>query len=248
MNNASSRTRFGRGALLRRWLLLLLLSAFGLQLYFVARVAMMRFVDPYSTAFERSQILQILKSDARFRWRQQWVPSARIHVSLSRAVIASEDDVFASHDGVQWQAIEKAWTRNEKAQARSNQKGKTPKVVGGSTITQQLAKNLFLSGERNFLRKGQELVITLALEAFLSKQRILEIYLNHVEWGKGVFGAQAAAQHYFSKPASRLQSWESARLAVMLPRPKYFEKLPQSPYLAERAQVIQGRMASAVLP
>ena len=121
-------------------------------------------------------------------------------------------------------------------------------MVGGSTITQQLAKNLFLSGERNFLRKGQELVITLALETFLSKQRILEIYLNHVEWGKGVFGAQAAAQHYFSKPAAQLNSWESARLAVMLPRPKYFEKLPQSPYVAERAQVIQGRMASAVLP
>ena len=248
MNKATARKSFGRGALLRRWLLLVVLSGLGLQLYFVARVAMMRFVDPQSSAFERSQIVQILKSDQSFRWRQQWVPATRIHPSLSRAVIASEDDLFASHDGVQWQAIEKAWTRNEKAQARASGNGKAPKVVGGSTITQQLAKNLFLSGERNFLRKGQELVITLALETFLSKQRILEIYLNHVEWGKGVFGAQAAAQHYFSKPASQLNPRESARLAVMLPRPKYFEKLPQSPYLAERAQVIQGRMASAVLP
>lgn len=248
MSKSASVRTLGRGRLFRRWLVLVLLSGLGLQLYFVARVAMMRYVDPQSTAFERSQIVQILTSNQNFRWRQQWMPAARIHTSLSRAVIASEDDLFASHDGVQWQAIEKAWTRNEKAQARSAAKGKTPKVVGGSTITQQLAKNLFLSGERNLLRKGQELVITLALETFLSKQRILEIYLNHVEWGKGVFGAQAAAQHYFSKPAAQLNSWESARLAVMLPRPKYFEKLPQSPYVAERAQVIQGRMASAVLP
>ena len=248
MNNTSTRTRVSPGQLFRRWLLFVVVSVLGLQLYFVARVAMMRFVDPHSSAFERSQIVQILKTDQRFRWRQQWVPAFRIHSSLGRAVIASEDDLFSSHDGVQWQAIERAWTRNEKAQIRSISKGKTPKVVGGSTITQQLAKNLFLSGERNFLRKGQELLITLALETFLSKQRILEIYLNHVEWGRGVFGAQAAAQHYFSKPASQLNAWESARLAVMLPRPKYFEKLPQSPYLAERAQVIQARMASAVLP
>lgn len=248
MSHAAPRTRFSRGQLFRRWLLLMVLAFLGLQLYFVARVAMMRFVDPQSSAFERSQIVQQLKSDNRFRWRQQWVPASRIHSSLGRAVIAAEDDLFASHDGVQWQAIERAWMRNEKAQIRSSSKGKAPKVVGGSTITQQLAKNLFLSGERNFLRKGQELLITLALETFLSKQRILEIYLNHVEWGKGVFGAQAAARHYFSKPASQLNTWESARLAVMLPRPKYFEKLPQSPYLAERAQVIQGRMSSAVLP
>ena len=248
MSNPSYVRSVGPGRLFRRWLMLVLLSGLGLQLYLVARVVMMRYVDPNSTAFERSQIVQILKSEPSFRWRQQWMPASRIHTSLSRAVIASEDDLFASHDGVQWQAIEKAWTRNEKAQARSSANGKAPKVVGGSTISQQLAKNLFLSGERNFLRKGQELVITLALETFLSKQRILEIYLNHVEWGKGVFGAQAAAQHYFSKPAAQLNGWESARLAVMLPRPKYFEKLPQSPYLAERAQVIQGRMASAVLP
>lgn len=236
------------GRLFRRWLLLVVLSGLGLQIYFVARVIAMRYVDPQSTAFERSQIMQMLQSEHGLRWRQQWMPTNRINTSLSRAVIASEDDMFASHDGVQWQAIQKAWQRNEKAQARTPPTGKAPKVVGGSTITQQLAKNLFLSGERNFLRKGQELVITLALETFLSKQRILEIYLNHVEWGKGVFGAQAAAQHYFSKSATGLSSWEAARLAVMLPRPKYFEKLPQSPYLAERAQTIQARMGAAELP
>ena len=242
-------TSFSRAlSLFKRWLVLVLLSCLGLQVYFLARVAMMRYVDPQSTAFERSQILQVHSSENGFRWRQQWVPAARIHPSLSRAVIASEDDLFASHDGVRWEAIEKAWQRNEKAQARSSVSGKAPKVVGGSTITQQLAKNLFLSGERHFLRKGQELLITLALETCLSKQRILEIYLNHVEWGRGVFGAQAAALHYFGKPASQLQPWESARLAVMLPRPKYFEKLPLSPYLADRTQVILSRMGAAVLP
>lgn len=232
----------------RRFAVLLLLAGLGLQLYFLARVFLLRYIDPGSTAFERSQITQLLHNETNLRWRQQWMPAARINTSLSRAVIASEDDMFASHDGVQWQAIEKAWQRNEKAQSRSSSNGKAPKVVGGSTITQQLAKNLFLSGERHFLRKGQELLITLALESCLSKQRILEIYLNHVEWGKGVFGAEAAARHYFSKPAAQLTPWESARLAVMLPRPKYFEKLPQSPYLTDRSQVILGRMGAAVLP
>jgi len=123
-----------------------------------------------------------------------------------------------------------------------------PKIVGGSTITQQLAKNLFLSGERTFIRKGQEFVLTLMLEGLLSKQRILEIYLNHVEWGEGVFGAEAAAQHYFRKHASQLTPWEAARLAVMLPRPKHYEKFPQSEYLAGRSEIIVGRMTHAQLP
>jgi monofunctional biosynthetic peptidoglycan transglycosylase len=125
---------------------------------------------------------------------------------------------------------------------------KAPKVVGGSTITQQLAKNLFLSGERTFLRKGQEFVLTLLLEAVLSKERILEIYLNNVEWGEGVFGAEAAAQHYFRKSAAQLSAYEAARLAVMLPRPKYFEKLPNSSYVAGRAALIARRLEGAELP
>jgi monofunctional biosynthetic peptidoglycan transglycosylase len=120
--------------------------------------------------------------------------------------------------------------------------------VGGSTITQQLAKNLFLSGERTLLRKGQELVLTLLLEQMLGKQRILEIYLNSVEWGEGVFGAEAAAQHYFRKSAAQLSPYEAARLVVMLPRPRYFEKLPNSDYLSARAQVIVARMGDARLP
>jgi monofunctional glycosyltransferase len=120
--------------------------------------------------------------------------------------------------------------------------------VGGSTITQQLAKNLFLSGERTYLRKGQEIVLTFMLEALLSKERILEIYLNSVEWGEGIFGAEAAAQYYFKKPAARLSAYEAARLAVMLPRPKFFEMTPGSGYLASRTQTILARMGDAELP
>jgi monofunctional biosynthetic peptidoglycan transglycosylase len=125
---------------------------------------------------------------------------------------------------------------------------RAPKIVGGSTITQQLAKNLVLSGERSLVRKGQELMLTFLLERMLSKERILEIYLNSVEWGEGVFGAEAAAQHYYRKSASQLSAYESARLAVMLPRPRYFEKLPNSGYLASRASTIAARMRDAELP
>jgi monofunctional biosynthetic peptidoglycan transglycosylase len=230
----------------------------------------MTLVDPQSTAFERSQVWRQWHDKGSWRWRQQWVAYPQIADNLKRAVIAAEDDSFIYHDGVDWDALEKAWQRNAKAEAQAAkqqaaQAAKAPqkkaaapttnkpraravKVVGGSTITQQLAKNLFLSGERTLLRKGQEFVLALLLEALLSKQRILEIYLNNVEWGEGVFGAEAAAQHYFRKPASRLSAYEAARLAVMLPRPKYFEKLPNSSYIAGRANVIVSRLNNAELP
>ncbi len=248
---------------LLRWTLLLALALLGLQLFFVLRIASMALLAPESTAFQRSEAWRIAQEGKNgLRWNQEWVPYARISDNLKRAVIASEDDGFANHDGVDWDAIEKAWQRNAKAEELAakqakKQKGKQPapaantkppKIVGGSTITQQLAKNLFLSGERTFVRKSQEIVLTFALEQLLSKERILEIYLNSVEWGEGVFGAEAAARHYFRKSASQLTAWESARLAVMLPRPKYFEKLPNSGYLTSRAEVIVGRMGSAELP
>jgi monofunctional biosynthetic peptidoglycan transglycosylase len=241
---------------LGRWLLLLVIAVLGLQLFFVLRIALMAVVDPQSSTFERSEAWRIAQKPTGLRWRQQWVPYERIADHLKRAVIASEDDSFVNHDGVDWEAIEKAWQRNAKAeaeaarraQANKPQTQRAPKIVGGSTITQQLAKNLLLSGERTFVRKSQEMVLTFALETFLTKERILEIYLNHVEWGEGVFGAEAAAQHYFRKSAARLTPYEAARLAVMLPRPRYFEKLPQSDYLANRASVIMGRMRDAELP
>jgi monofunctional biosynthetic peptidoglycan transglycosylase len=186
------------------------------------------------------------------------VPGERVSVNLKRAVIASEDGGFADHGGVDWDAIEKAWERNERSEARAEalsrrapaRQGRpvVPKIVGGSTITQQLAKNLFLSGERSVLRKGQELLITLMLEALLDKGRVLEIYLNNVEWGEGVFGAQAAARHYFRVDAAQLAPHQAARLAVMLPAPKRFEKRPASPYLLSRTATIVARMNDVEVP
>lgn len=239
-----------------RWCLLVLLAGLVLQLFFAARIASMAFIAPQSTTFERSQIWQIVSKKGHLPWRQEWVNWKSIAPSLQRAVIASEDSVFTQHGGVWWEALEKAWEKNAKAKAvaeqraqrRPDAKTKNIKIVGGSTITQQLAKNFFLSGERTLLRKGQEMLITLTLETFLTKQRILEIYLNSVEWGEGVFGAEAAAQHYFRKSAARLSDWESARLAVMLPRPRYFEQRAQSAYLANRAETIMARMGDVVLP
>ena len=240
----------------KQWLLLLLVGFVLLQLFFIGRVGFMAVVDPSSTAFERSQAWQIVSSQGRLLWRQAWVPSEQIAKTLKRAVLASEDSAFTSHNGVWWDAVEKAWSKNAKAQAKldalaaqkKNGNVVAPKIVGGSTITQQLAKNLLLSGERTLVRKGQEWVITVALESFLSKKKILTLYLNHVEWGNGVFGAEAAARHYFQKPASQLTEWEAARLAVMLPRPRYFEKLPQSVYLSDRAQTIMVRMNDVAVP
>jgi monofunctional biosynthetic peptidoglycan transglycosylase len=241
---------------LTRWCGLVLLAGLGLQLFFVVRIATMAVWAPKSTSFERSQIWQVVQRHGQLPWRQVWVDRDRISDHLQKAVIASEDSTFNQHGGVWWESLEKAWEKNAKAQAvaeqrvqrRPDAKVAPVKIVGGSTITQQLAKNLFLSGERTLLRKGQEMLITLTMETFLSKGRILEIYLNSVEWGEGVFGAEAAAQHYFRKSADRLTPWEAARLAVMLPRPRYFEQRAQSAYLASRAETIMARAAQVPLP
>ncbi|MFK4703965.1 monofunctional biosynthetic peptidoglycan transglycosylase [Roseateles asaccharophilus] len=233
-----------------RLLAVLVLAVLCLQLWFAGRIALMNVLAPQSTSFQRSEAIRLATEKQRVAWSQQWVDNDQLPASLKRAVIASEDDSFAEHGGVDWDALKGAWKKNEKAQARAEaRKAKAPaKVVGGSTISQQLAKNLFLSGERTLLRKGQELVLTLMLENLLSKQRILEIYLNSVEWGEGLFGAQAAARHYFRTDAARLGVFEAARLAVMLPAPKRFERQPGSPYVLGRAALIVSRMPSAQLP
>ncbi len=248
-------------ATLARLLALLLLCALALQLYFLARVALMVWVDPQSTTFQRSEAWRLLTKTQQPRWSQQWVGYGAISDSLKRAVIASEDAGFSDHSGVEWDALEKAWERNQSAEARADKAnerraGKGPstrppasaRLVGGSTITQQLAKNLFLGSERSLARKGQEFVITLMLEALLSKQRILEIYLNNVEWGEGVFGAEAAARHYFRVGADKLGPTQAAQLSVMLPAPKRFEKRPHSPYVMSRAGTVVARMGAVELP
>ena len=240
---------------------MLAVAVLALQLFFLLRVAAMVVVAPESTTFQRSEIWRIVVERHQLPWSQESVPASRISDNLRRAVIASEDAGFVDHHGVEWDAVEKAWSKNEKAQARveahpgrvrRGADGKprvvTPKVVGGSTISQQLSKNLFLSGERNILRKGQELAITMMLEVVLGKERILTTYLNNVEWGEGVFGAQAASEHYFRTNAATLGPAQAARLAVMLPAPKRFEKSPSSPYVLGRSATIVARMGGVDLP
>ena len=248
-----------------RLLGMVLVATLALQLFFAARIALMRFVGPESTTFQRSEIARLLSEKHALPWAQAWVGRDQLSTNLKRAVIASEDAGFVDHHGVEWDAIQKAWQRNEKAEARAEQiaerstKRAKPgasaakprivaKVVGGSTISQQLAKNLFLSPERTVLRKAQEFVLTMMLEGLLGKDRILTIYLNDVEWGEGVFGAQAAAQHYFRVDAARLNAFQAARLAVMLPAPKRYEKQPASGYIVGRAGTIVARMGDVDLP
>ena len=250
---------------LGRLLGLLVIAALSLQLYFLARVGAMAWLDPQSTAYQRSEAWRLATQKSALAWSHEWLPSARISANLKRAVIASEDAGFADHSGVEWDALEKAWERNQTAEAAfalhdqqvqqrvggrqlASAAGRAPKVVGGSTITQQLAKNLFLGGERSLARKGQEFVVTAFLEALLSKDRILEIYLNSVEWGEGVFGAQAAARRYFHTGAGSLSAAQAARLAVLLPAPKRFEKRPASPYVLGRAATIMARMGAVDVP
>ena len=234
---------------LGRWLAIVLCAAVALQLFFVLRIAFAAWWDPQSTTFQRSEAWRIWHQSAQQRpWKQEWVDYAQISPHLKRAVLTAEDDGFVEHDGVQWDAIERAWERNQKAIEKAQDTAKPVKIYGGSTITQQLAKNLLLSGERSFLRKGQELVLAHLLELFLSKQRILEIYLNNVEWGQGIFGAEAAAQHYFRKHAAQLTPTEAARLAVMLPRPRFYEVNQNSRYLQSRTNAIVRRMHNTPLP
>jgi monofunctional biosynthetic peptidoglycan transglycosylase len=210
-----------------------------LQAWYAAHIAWWRYYTPSSTAFMRAQESVLSEKNPAFKLRYQWQPYAKISVHLKRAVIAAEDSNFTEHEGVDWEAIEKAREKNAK-------RGK--KVAGGSTITQQLAKNLFLSANKSYLRKGQELLISWMLEALLDKERILEIYLNVVEWGEGVFGAEAGAQHYYKISAAQLGPEQAARMAVMLPRPRFYDKNRGSGYLAARSQVILRRMSSADLP
>lgn len=226
-------------------LALLALAFVALQAAIALRVAAMAAIDPQSSAFQRSEAVRIALERHRLPWSHDWVDLAALGTPIQRAVIASEDAGFVEHNGVEWDAIERAWQHNQQASARPASR---IRLVGGSTITQQLAKNLLLSGERTVPRKAEEFAITLMLEALLSKKRILEIYLNNVEWGEGVFGAQSAARHYFRVDAARLAPDQAARLAVMLPAPKRFERRPSSPYVVGRAATIVARMGAVDLP
>jgi monofunctional biosynthetic peptidoglycan transglycosylase len=211
----------------------------AIQLWFFGWIVAWRWINPHETAFMARERLRLQATRPQARLVQQWVPYGRISNHLKRAVITSEDARFSEHEGVDWEAIEKAYETNLKRGKRAR---------GGSTITQQLAKNLFLSPERSYVRKGQELVLAYMIEAAWSKRRILEIYLNVAEWGEGVFGAEAAARHYFGIPAAQLDSEQAARMAAMLPRPKFFDRNRASPYLAQRANAILRYINDAQVP
>jgi monofunctional biosynthetic peptidoglycan transglycosylase len=227
----------------RRWIKWLFLGPILLvllvQLYFFVQICWWTKFNPSMTSFMSAQLDDLREKNPKAALEQQWVPYRAISANLKRAVIASEDANFAEHDGVDWAALEKAYARN-------NTRHKV--VGGGSTITQQLAKNLFLSGSRSYIRKGQEMIIAFMLETVMSKERILEIYLNVVEFGRGVFGAEAAARHYYGVKAANLNAAQSARLAVMLPNPRFYDRHRDTNYLARRTTLIMSRMNSAELP
>ena len=215
------------------------LGTIVVQLWFLSHVIYWNNFNPSSTAFMERRLEAMRAEDRRARLRHQWVPYERISVHLKRAVVAAEDARFLDHEGFDWEAIQKAMTRNEK-------RGKV--VAGASTISQQLAKNLFLSGERSWLRKAQEAAITWMIERTMSKRRILELYLNVAEWGEGVFGAEAAARYHFSMAAASLGPEHAAWLAVILPSPRRYERGQMTPYLLDRASTIYGRMGEAQIP
>ncbi len=194
---------------------------------------------PSSTAFMRARLGVMQEANAAAKLQYAWVPYDKISSNLKRAIIVAEDAKFADHEGFDWEGIQKALEKNQR-------KGKV--VAGGSTISQQLAKNLFLTGERSAIRKGEEALITVMMETILDKERIFEIYLNVIEWGDGIFGAEAAARHYFGVSASRLTREQSAKLAAIVPRPRFYDKNRNAPWLLRKTEIILRRMPQADLP
>jgi monofunctional biosynthetic peptidoglycan transglycosylase len=209
------------------------------QGWYVGWVLWWRVVDPGQTSFMSMRLDALREKNPKAGLKYVWQPYEKIAPSLKRAVVAAEDDKFIDHEGFDWEGIQKALEKNQ-------QKGKV--VAGGSTISQQLAKNLFLSSDKTPWRKAQEAIITVWLELFWSKRRILEVYLNVVEWGEGVFGAEAAARRYFNSGSGQLSAEQAARLAVMLPAPRKFERNPYSDYMNRHTQQILARMHHSVVP
>ena len=222
-----------------RAVLVLLALLLVYQAWLCAHVVWWNFVNPSSSAFMDERLQGLRRSDPRASLEHEWVPYEKISPHLKRALIAAEDANFLEHEGFDWEAIERAYAKNLK-------KGRF--VAGGSTISQQLAKNLLLSGRRSVARKLQEAVITIMIERVMSKRRIFEIYLNVIEWGDGVFGAEAASRHYFRKSARALERWEAARLAAMVPNPRYYDRHRNTRYLERKTRLIVSRMPAAVVP
>ncbi len=227
-----------RRCLVRLFAVVTLLLA-GYQGWILCQVWRLRENNPRTTAFMQNGLARLQSSDPRARLQQRWVPYEQISEHLKRAVIAAEDQRFLDHGGFDMEAIREAYERNAR-------RGRIRH--GGSTISQQLARNLFLSPRRTYARKGEEAVITMMLEHVLSKRRILEIYLNVIEWGNGIYGAETAAQHYYGEAAADLDPEEAARLAAMIPSPRYYTLNPSTPYLEERTEILLGEMEYVRVP
>lgn len=224
---------------IKRALALLFLWLFLYFLWVFLHIAWWIKFNPSSTAFMDSRLAVMQIENPKAKLKHRWVEYSKISNNLKRAVIASEDAKFSQHKGFDWEGIKLAVEKNLK-------KGKF--VAGGSTITQQLAKNLFLSSDRTLWRKLEEVLITLMLESMLSKRRIYEIYLNVIEWGNGVFGAEAAARHYYNKGVYSLSTTQAAKLAVMVPNPRYYDKHRNTRYLNKRTATIKARLRLVKAP
>jgi len=222
-----------------RWFLLAVGILFLYELWIFGHVLWWNWFNPSSSSFMEERVKVLQDKDPEAKLRHKWVPYDKISLNLKRALVAAEDANFMEHEGFDWEAIQKAYEKNLK-------KGKI--VAGGSTISQQLAKNLFLSGRRSSVRKLQEAIITIMIETVMTKQRIFEIYLNSIEWGNSVFGAEAAARYYFNHSAANLDAWEAARLAAMVPKPRYYDRNRDTPWLDAKTNLILERMPSAQVP
>jgi monofunctional glycosyltransferase len=222
-----------------RLLLLTLIALTLVQFWFLACVWYWSSHNPETTAFMRGRIERLREERSAPMLRQQWVPYRNISIHLKRAVIAAEDATFVEHRGFDWKGMRLAMEKNLR-------EGEV--VAGGSTITQQLAKNLFLSPSRNPVRKLRELIIARRLEAALSKARILEIYLNVIEWGDGIWGAEAASRTYFGVPASALSAAQAALLAGAIINPRLLNPAKPTPRLLRRQRMLLARMGGVTPP
>ena len=224
---------------LKRLLLAVVVGLLAYQLWLFGWVLWWNWVNPDSTRFMSIRLDELQVKDPQAQLKRQWIGYERISVHLKRAIIAAEDAKFVDHEGFDWEGIQHAIEKNQ-------QKGRI--VAGGSTISQQLAKNLFLTPQKSLLRKAEEAVITLMIETCWDKRRIFEVYLNVIEWGNGIFGAEAAARHYYGVSAAQLSPEQAARLAGMVPNPRLYDRNPNLPGLGRKAAIILARMASAEIP
>lgn len=218
---------------------LLCLIVIVVQVYFVGQIGLFRWFDPPSSAFMRSEAVRLAQQAEGVAIRHRWVGYDEISRHAKLAVIAAEDTGFMSHPGIEWQAIERALKVNRESGEIAQ---------GGSTITMQLAKNLFLSSDRSYVRKGQEVLLAVTMELILDKRRILELYLNLVEFGEGVFGIEAAAEHYFKTSAEKLTARQAAWLASILPAPKRYDKNRSSNWIQRKTDIVMRRMPQVQAP